>query len=205
MLPETTEATETTPAETESVVDSVPPVQESAPSPSQESKPPKKGFSLTGFLSNLLPKKKSPSPKSESTPKTPFSASDFDFEETPELVEHRQKYPFILTTARQLEHYNAGTMTRRTDNQELSPMDYLEVNPLDAADKNISAGDSVKIFSDRGSVNIPVKLTYLVKPGVVRTTFHQPEVFINMITGNVGDEFTLTPEYKVVAVDFEKV
>ncbi|WKK64755.1 formate dehydrogenase subunit alpha [Lutimonas zeaxanthinifaciens] len=129
----------------------------------------------------------------------------FDFEETPELVEHRQKYPFILTTARQLEHYNAGTMTRRTDNQELSPMDYLEVNPLDAADKNISAGDSVKIFSDRGSVNIPVKLTYLVKPGVVRTTFHQPEVFINMITGNVGDEFTLTPEYKVVAVDFEKV
>jgi formate dehydrogenase major subunit len=39
----------------------------------------------------------------------------------------------------------------------------------------------------------------------VRTTFHQPEIFINMITGNVGDEYTLTPEYKVVAVDFERV
>ncbi|MEL4454597.1 formate dehydrogenase subunit alpha [Lutimonas vermicola] len=129
----------------------------------------------------------------------------FDFEETPELVEHRNKYPFILTTARQLEHYNAGTMTRRTDNQELSPMDYLEVNPLDAAEKDIGADDKVKIFSDRGSVIIPVKLTYLVKPGVVRTTFHQPEIFINMLTGNVGDEFTLTPEYKVVAVDFEKI
>ena len=129
----------------------------------------------------------------------------FDFEETPELVEHRNKYPFILTTARQLEHYNAGTMTRRTDNQEISPMDYLEINPLDAADKNINADDIVRIFSDRGSIEIPVKLTYLVKPGVVRTTFHQPEIFINMITGNVGDEYTLTPEYKVVAVDFEKV
>ncbi len=129
----------------------------------------------------------------------------FDFEETPELVEHRKKYPFILTTARQLEHYNAGTMTRRTDNQEISPMDYLEINPLDAANKNINADDKVRIFSDRGSVVIPVKLTYLVKPGVVRTTFHQPEIFINMITGNVGDEYTLTPEYKVVAVDFEKI
>ncbi|MDN3644220.1 formate dehydrogenase subunit alpha [Lutimonas halocynthiae] len=129
----------------------------------------------------------------------------FDFEETPELVEHRSKYPFILTTARQLEHYNAGTMTRRTDNQQLSPMDYLEINPLDAADKDISADDKVRIFSDRGSVNIPVKLTYLVKPGVVRTTFHQPDIFINMITGNVGDEYTMTPEYKVVAVDFEKI
>lgn len=129
----------------------------------------------------------------------------FDFEETPELVEHRKKYPFILTTARQLEHYNAGTMTRRTDNQDISPMDYLEINPLDAADKDINADDTVRIFSDRGSVEIPVKLTYLVKPGVVRTTFHQPEIFINMITGNVGDEYTLTPEYKVVAVDFERV
>jgi len=129
----------------------------------------------------------------------------FDFEETPELVEHRNKYPFILTTARQLEHYNAGTMTRRTDNQEISPMDYLEINPLDAAEKEINADDHVRIFSDRGSVEIPVKLTYLVKPGVVRTTFHQPEIFINMITGNIGDEYTLTPEYKVVAVDFEKI
>jgi len=130
---------------------------------------------------------------------------NFDFEETPELVEHREKYPFILTTARQLEHYNSGTMTRRTDNQKLSPQDYLEINPLDAGKKGIAAGDSVRIFSDRGSVHIPVKLNYTVKPGVVRTTFHQPDVFINIITGDVGDQQTMTPEYKVVAVDFEKV
>jgi len=130
---------------------------------------------------------------------------NFDFEESPELVEHREKYPFILTTARQLEHYNSGTMTRRTDNQILLPNDYLEINPLDAGKKNISEGDTVNIFSDRGSVKIPVKLNYTVKPGVVRTTFHQPEIFINIITGNVGDFETMTPEYKVVAVDFEKV
>ena len=130
---------------------------------------------------------------------------NFDFEETPELVEHRVKYPFILTTARQLEHYNSGTMTRRTDNQTLSPSDYLEINPLDAGKKGLSAGDSVRIFSDRGSVEIPIKLNYTVKPGVVRTTFHQPDIFINIITGDVGDKETMTPEYKVVAVDFEKI
>ncbi|AMC09795.1 formate dehydrogenase [Lutibacter profundi] len=129
----------------------------------------------------------------------------FDFEETPELVEHRKKFPFILTTARQLEHYNSGTMTRRTENQLISSNDYLEINPLDAGKKDISEGDAVRIFSDRGSVNIPVKLNYTVKPGIVRTTFHQPEIFINLITGNVGDKETLTPEYKVVAVDFEKI
>ena len=130
---------------------------------------------------------------------------NFDFEESPELVEHSKKFPFILTTARQLEHYNSGTMTRRTDNQIISPNDYLEINPLDASKKGIKAGDIVRIFSDRGSVKIPIKLNYTVKPGVVRTTFHQPDIFINIITGNVGDKETLTPEYKVVAVDFEKI
>ncbi len=130
---------------------------------------------------------------------------NFDFEESPELIEHRKKFPFILTTARQLEHYNSGTMTRRTDNQTISPSDYLEINPLDASKKGLSSGDTVRISSDRGSVEIPIKLNYTVKPGVVRTTFHQPEIFINIITGNVSDKETLTPEYKVVAVNFEKI
>ena len=129
----------------------------------------------------------------------------FDFEESPELVEHRAKYPFILTTARQLEHYNSGTMTRRTDNQKILAHDYLEINPEDASKKGINAGDTVRIFSARASVNTAVQVNYTVKPGVVRTTFHQPDVFINMITGNVGDLETKTPEYKVVAVDFEKI
>ena len=42
-------------------------------------------------------------------------------------------YPFILVTGRRLEHYNAGTMTRRTANLELLPEELLEINPADAA------------------------------------------------------------------------
>ena len=129
----------------------------------------------------------------------------FDFEETPEIVVHGQEFPFILTTARDLEHYNSGTMTRRTDNQKIVAEDVLEVNPKDAKRKKVNTNDKVRIFSERGSVNIPVKVSRSVKPGVLRTTFHQPDVFINLITSSVGDKETLTPEYKVVAVDFEKI
>jgi formate dehydrogenase major subunit len=129
----------------------------------------------------------------------------FDFEESPEIVEHGKKYPFILTTGRELEHYNSGTMTRRTDNQQLLHKDVLEVSPKDAIRKGINDHELVRLFSDRGSVNIHVKYSKNVKKGVLRTTFHQPDVFINIITGSVGDETTMTPEYKVVAVDFEKI
>ena len=129
----------------------------------------------------------------------------FDFEESPEIVEHGKQYPFILTTGRELEHYNSGTMTRRTDNQQLLHKDVLEVHPRDAIRKGIDDHELVRIFSDRGSVNIHVKYSKNVKKGILRTTFHQPDVFINIITGSVGDEATMTPEYKVVAVDFEKI
>ncbi|MDT7833250.1 formate dehydrogenase subunit alpha [Flavobacteriaceae bacterium S356] len=129
----------------------------------------------------------------------------FDFEETPEIVSHGKKYPFILTTGRELEHYNSGTMTRRTDNQKILSDDVLEVHPKDAIKKGIKDNETVRIFSDRGSVEIPVKYSRNVKRGILRTTFHQPEVFINIITGSVGDKETMTPEYKVVAVDFERL
>ena len=129
----------------------------------------------------------------------------FDFEESPEITSHGEKYPFILTTGRELEHYNSGTMTRRTDNQTILPKDVLEVHPRDAKEKGIKDDETVRIFSDRGSVHVPIKYSKNVKRGVLRTTFHQPEVFINLITGSVGDKETMTPEYKVVAVDFERI
>lgn len=129
----------------------------------------------------------------------------FDFEESPEILEHGKQYPFILTTGRELEHYNSGTMTRRTKNQKILSKDVLEVHPKDAIKKGIDDHELVRIFSDRGSVNIHVKYSKNVKKGILRTTFHQPDVFINIITGSVGDKTTMTPEYKVVAVDFEKI
>jgi formate dehydrogenase major subunit len=129
----------------------------------------------------------------------------FDFEESPEIVTHGKQFPFILTTGRELEHYNSGTMTRRTDNQKILAKDVLEVHPRDAKRKGIEDNETVRIFSDRGSVEIPIKYSKNVKRGVLRTTFHQPEVFINIITGSVGDKETMTPEYKVVAVDFERI
>ena len=81
----------------------------------------------------------------------------------------------------------------------------MEVHPKDAIKKGIKDKEVVRIFSDRGSVNIPIKYSKNVKQGILRTTFHQPEIFINIITGSIADKETLTPEYKVVSVDFERI
>ncbi len=128
----------------------------------------------------------------------------FDWVETTELTENQEEYPYILTTGRVLEHYNCGTMTRRTGNAEIVDRDILVVNPLDAKAKGLKTGDPVTLRSARGEATLEAAVTEDVKPGVVYTTFHFPEIMVNYITGNVHDEETMCPEYKVVAVDFDK-
>ena len=117
------------------------------------------------------------------------------------MISHADKYPFILTTNRELEHYNCGTMTRRTGNVEILTEDVLWIHPQDAAAKNIEDGSMVCISSPRGKVDIRAFVTEGVKPGVLSTTFHFPEIMINIITSDVTDSEALCPEFKVVAVD----
>lgn len=125
----------------------------------------------------------------------------FDFEESEELLRWRDEYPLILTTGRDLEHYNCGTMTRRTPNAELHDRDLLWINPVDAESRGIDTGSKVKLESARGEIVLEAEVTDGVKPGICRTTFHFPELMVNQVTSDVVDKETMCPEYKVVAVD----
>ncbi len=129
----------------------------------------------------------------------------FEFKESREIVQHQGQFPLILTTGRLLEHYNCGTMTRRTGNVLLVEHDELAINPVDAEAKGIRTDDIVCISSARGEIHMRAKVSEEVKPGIVYTTFHFPEVLVNVVTSSECDEDTMCPEYKVVAVDVAKV
>ena len=127
-----------------------------------------------------------------------------EFRETKERVAWEKDYPYILTTNRELEHYNAGTMTRRTRNAKILTEDVLLIHPDDAAKHFISEGDMVCLESPRGKVDVKARLTDEVKPGVLSTTFHFPEVMLNIVTSDEKDSDALCPEYKVVSVRIRK-
>jgi len=44
-----------------------------------------------------------------------------------------------------------------------------------------------------------------VKPGIIYTTFHFPEHLVNNVTSDEHCADTMCPEYKVSAVNFEKI
>jgi formate dehydrogenase major subunit len=127
-----------------------------------------------------------------------------EFKESAEVTEHQKDYPYILTTNRELEHYNCGTMTRRTANVDILTEDALMINPQDAADNFIYDGDMVCLESPRGKVDVRARITDEVKPGILSTTFHFPEIMVNNITSDVHDTEAKCPEYKVVSVRVRK-
>ena len=116
-----------------------------------------------------------------------------------------EEFPLILVTGRRLQHYNAGTMTRRTGNIELNDRDYLEIHPDDAARLWITDGDTISIRSRQGRTEIEAQVTDRIEPGHVFTTFHFPETRTNLLIGNSRDVNTSCPEYKVIAVDVRPI
>lgn len=126
------------------------------------------------------------------------------FKETNEIVENGKQYPYILTTNRDLEHYNCGAMTRRTGNVIIHTEDVLWINPEDAQDNGIQDGDLVCLESPRGKVDIKAWVTENVKKGVLSTTFHFPEIMVNIITSDEHCTEAYCPEYKVVSVKIRK-
>lgn len=128
----------------------------------------------------------------------------YPFEESNELQTHSKDYPYIITTNRELEHYNCGAMTRRTGNVDILTEDVLLINPADAKSNAIKDGDMVCVESPRGKVDIKAKITDEVKSGILSSTFHFPEIMLNNITSDEHDSEAMCPEYKVVSCRIRK-
>jgi formate dehydrogenase major subunit len=116
-----------------------------------------------------------------------------------------EEFPLILVTGRCLQHYNAGTMTRRTGNVELVDRDWLEIHPDDAQRLWVADGDVVSVRSRVGRVELHARVTDRIESGHVFTTFHFPEQRTNLLVGASADVNTSCPEYKVIAVDVRPV
>jgi predicted molibdopterin-dependent oxidoreductase YjgC len=113
--------------------------------------------------------------------------------------------PLLLVTGRALEHYNNGSMTRRTDNRLLLLGERLEMHREGERRLEIASGDRVTVSSKFGEARATARLRDDVAPGTLFLTFHFPETGTNCVTSNVVDRIADTPEYKLTAVEVRKV
>jgi len=121
---------------------------------------------------------------------------------TDEIVD--EAFPLLLITGRTLYQFNAGTMTMRTANVKLRPVDLLDISSEDAKRLDLNDGECVHIRSRYGEAMLSIRITSTVKPGELFATFHTAKVFLNHVTSPHRDRYVKSPEYKVTAVKIEK-
>jgi predicted molibdopterin-dependent oxidoreductase YjgC len=124
------------------------------------------------------------------------------FQEAAELPD--EEYPFTLTTGRLMFHWHTGTMTRRSEKlEEEVPEAYVEMHPDDAAQIGLNGTRRVRVASRRGEIELAVRVTPYIRPGVVFIPFHFAEAAANALTNAALDPIAKIPEYKVCAVKVE--
>jgi len=112
----------------------------------------------------------------------------------------------ILTTGRRREHYNCGSMTRRSSEiMHVWPEEAIEISSADAKELEVEDGETVLVSSRRGVVRTKARVTDKSSRGVAFMSFHYPEVLTNLLTNAALDPQAKTPEYKACAIRIEKI
>jgi ferredoxin-nitrate reductase len=120
------------------------------------------------------------------------------------------EHPLILTTGRIRDQWHTRSKTGKVNklNQHISES-FLEINPLDAAARNIRDNDLAEVISLRGNVRVKAKLSADIKAGVVFMPMHWGLIVnsdlnrVNNLTNNLADPYSKEPDFKFSAVQVQ--
>jgi formate dehydrogenase major subunit len=114
-------------------------------------------------------------------------------------------YPIRLTTGRRLDSYNTGVQT----SGYTSPLrrgESLDISPEDAAAYALTDGETVRVVSRRGQVEVPIRIDPSLRPGLTFMTLHfQDDVAVNLLTIDATDPKSGTAEFKATAIRIERL
>lgn len=126
----------------------------------------------------------------------------FPLQYTPPSETSDMDYPLVLTAEGDL--YGGGVLSEKTEGlRALRPENHISINPKDADDFEIADGETVRIVSRHGSLDIDVRLARTTPAGLA--VMNQEGAKFNQLLNPVLDAISRTPEMKMCAVRLEKI
>jgi ferredoxin-nitrate reductase len=120
-------------------------------------------------------------------------------------------FPLILTTGRIRDQWHTRTRTGKVNRLDTHiPSPYLEMNGVDAFERNLKEGDVAIITSKRGTVSVKIKFGFDIRKGVVFMPMHWGKILgsdfgrANNLTNNLVDPISKEPDFKFSAVQVVK-
>jgi ferredoxin-nitrate reductase len=134
-------------------------------------------------------------------------ATIHSFEDANKSEPLTDEHPLILTTGRIRDQWHTRSKTGKVNklNQHVKES-FLEINPVDAAERKVKEGDLVEVINDRGNVRVKAKLTDDIKQGVCFLPMHWGKILnsdlnrANNLTNNLVDPQSKEPDFKFAAV-----
>jgi anaerobic selenocysteine-containing dehydrogenase len=138
---------------------------------------------------------------------------------TPSHEEPSVEYPLLFTTGRTVYQFHTRTKTRRSGSlNDAAPDAWVELNPADAEKYGITEGDTVRVESPRGAIEVPARIGQ-VMVGAVFAPFHYGTFDLdhldphpaggarqaNELTMTVWDPVSKQPYFKTAACRISKV
>jgi formate dehydrogenase major subunit len=116
------------------------------------------------------------------------------------------EYPLVLTTGRQLEHWHTGAMTRRAAVLDaIEPEAVACLSPADLRRLGIAPGDTIRVSTRRGAIELKARSDAALQPGLVFIPFCYAEAAANVLTNPQLDPIGKIPEFKFCAAKVEPV
>ncbi len=113
-------------------------------------------------------------------------------------------YPMVLTTGRQLEHWHTGAMTRRASILDaVEPEASCSLHPRTLRAMGLEAGETVRLTTRRGSVELMARADRAVSENMVFMPFAYVEAAANILTNPALDPYGKIAEVKFCAVKVE--
>jgi formate dehydrogenase major subunit len=107
-----------------------------------------------------------------------------------------------LNNGRLLEHFEQGSMTYRTPGiKRMTPINFVEVSPELAHEKDLKSGRMVRLRSPYGEATVPVVVTDRVEGQQLYMPLNSVLQPVNKLTGSQVDRATHTPAYKEISVE----
>lgn len=132
-----------------------------------------------------------------------YTPPKYSAEQTPDLA---KEYPFILNTGSRLPMFIHSRTFRLPWTRSLRPEAAADLNSTDAERLGITQGDSIRISTPQGAIQVKANLTVTVQPGVIHMYHGYAEADVNrLIEGDYLDAISGYPGFKGLLCRVEKV
>jgi len=98
-----------------------------------------------------------------------------------------ESYPLFLQSPKKATRFMNTSYSGLAAHADREQPPHIELDPVDAADRDLSAGDVARVFNDRASLTLPVAISDRLRPGVVSVPWGYVDAAYGDEVGSVND------------------